>query len=105
VIDDVTQVCLLATRGLTMFRMGNPEIGRQFYYDAFEKTRGMDDPNLNWIAILNYAREEIRIGSEYVESIMNTVARIPEKSDDMDIEILRDDVLTSYERYKQVERS
>lgn len=100
-LENETEICLLATKGLALFRRGFVDSGRQLYLEAIEKTRGMKNPNLNWIAILNYAREEIRIKSEYVEQIMNFVNKIPSNSNDLEIKALHDDVIEMYKSYKE----
>lgn len=98
--DEITKICLTATKGLTFFRSGLPDIGRQMYLDAIEQTRDIQNQELNWIAILNYVREEIRIGSEYVESLMDAVSKIPTESDEIVIRTLRNDVIEQYKKYQ-----
>jgi hypothetical protein len=100
-IDDTTKTCIMATKGLIMFRNGNAKIGRKLYFDALEMSKSLTSHFLNWKAILNYAREELLIRSEFVEAIMETVARIPESVDHIEIAILRKRVIMLYERYKQ----
>lgn len=100
-IEDSTKICLIATKGLVLFRKGFIENGRQFYLDAIEKTRGIKNSNLNWTAVLNYAREEIRIKSSLVEQIMNFVSKIPRTGIDLEIKALHDDVLEMYKSYKE----
>lgn len=98
--DEVTKICLTATKGLAFFRSGFADPGRQMYLEAIEQTKGIQNQELNWIAILNYAREEIRLGSEYVEPIMDAVSKIPSESDEIVIRTLKNDVIEQYEKYK-----
>lgn len=98
--DEVTKICLTATKGLAFFRSGFADPGRQMYLDAIEQTKKIQNQELNWIAILNYAREEIRLGSEYVEPIMDAVSKIPSESNEIVIRTLKNDVLEQYEKYK-----
>jgi hypothetical protein len=98
--DEVTKICLTATKGLVFFRSGFADTGRQMYLDAIEQTKSIQNQELNWIAILNYAREEIRLGSEYIEPIMNAVSQIPDKSNEIVIRTLKNDVIEQYEKYK-----
>lgn len=96
--DEVTQICLTATRGLSYFRSGLPEVGRNYYLTAIEKTNQIKNQQLNWLAILNYVREEILIGSEYLSSLMGTVAKIPNETKDLEINILKQDVVNLFEK-------
>jgi hypothetical protein len=98
--DDVTQICLIATKGLAFFRSGHEDIGRQLYHEAIEQTKQINNRELNWIAILNYAREEIRIKSEYVEPIMDAVSKIPDDSKDFEISVLKKDVIELHNKMK-----
>lgn len=98
--DEVTQICLTATKGLSCFRSGFPNAGRMYYRTAIERSNQINNLQLNWLAILNYVREEIIIGSEYVIPLMDTVAKIPSESKDFEINILKQDVLDLFEKYK-----
>ena len=98
--DDVTQICLLATRGLAYFRRGFADIGRQLYINAIELTKQIRNQELNWIAILNYAREEVRLKSEYVDSLMHIVSKIPNDTKDFEISVLKKDVIELHDKMK-----
>jgi hypothetical protein len=100
-LEESTRACLTATKGLAYFRSGFPEQGRSLYIDAIEQTKLSKNKNLNWIAILNYAREEIILKSEFVESIMNAVNKIPNDSKDVEIKVLKEDVLNEYKKLKK----
>lgn len=99
-INQVTQICLMATKGLAFFRSGLSESGRHLYLEAIEQTKKINNQNLNWIALLNYAREELLQGSEYVEPIMEAVLKIPENPRDIEIKTLRIDVMDLFEKHK-----
>jgi hypothetical protein len=51
-----------------------------------------NEPELNWLAILNYAREELLLNSEYSDKVMELVDRIPETEND-EITELRKEVV------------
>jgi hypothetical protein len=68
---------------------------------AIEKTKAISNQELNWTAILNYTREEIRLGSEFIEPLMDVVAKIPEDAKDIEIRSLRSDVISMHEEFKQ----
>ena len=59
----------------------------------------------NWVAILNYAREEILAKTDYIESAMQFVTKIPDKEDnDISVKKLHSEVLNLYDKYKQEEK-
>jgi tetratricopeptide (TPR) repeat protein len=100
-LDDMTQICLLATRGLTFFRLNQPEIGRSLYLEAISESRINNYPQLNWIAILNYTREELLSGSNnYIEHLIGEVGKIPIRTKDVELSMLKDEVLNLYEIWK-----
>ena len=98
--DEVTQICLTATKGLSYFRSGFSDLGRKLYLTAIDRTNQIKNQQLNWLAILNYVREEIIVGSEYVIPLMDTVSKIPSDSKDFEINILKQDILDLFEKYK-----
>ncbi|MDD3773014.1 MAG: hypothetical protein PHC38_10235 [Weeksellaceae bacterium] len=98
--DDITQICLTATKGLSYFRSGFADIGRKLYLGAIEQTNQIKNKELNWIAILNYAREEILLKSEYVETIMDAVSKIPNDTKDYEISVLKNDVIELHNKLK-----
>ncbi len=95
-----TQACLIATKGLAQFRKGLHELGRENYIRAIEITSELRDKELNWIAILNYAREEIIIDSTYVNDVMNVVSKIPNIDSNVEITILKNEVVDLYNETK-----
>jgi tetratricopeptide (TPR) repeat protein len=99
-IAPVTKICIMATRGLIYFRSGLIDLGRQFYLDSIAEAKAINNRYFNWLAILNYAREEILINSEYVDTTMQFVHQIPNESIDVDIDILKKEVLELYAKVK-----
>jgi hypothetical protein len=104
-IDSSTRICLTATRGLICFRSGLSDMGRKFYLEAIEQSKHLGDPvkrrYFNWLAVLNFAREEILSKSDYVEGVISSVGLIPERTGFEDIEILRSEVLARYGESKK----
>lgn len=98
--ERTTQACLIATRGLAYFRKGMTELGRRDYLRAIEITNEIKDKELNWIAILNYAREEIKSDSIYKNKIMDTVAKIPILPSNIEITMLKNEVIELYNEVK-----
>ena len=97
-IPESTKSCLLATQGLLEFRKGNIDLGRKLYSEVINQTsNNISHPELNWSAIINYAREEIRIHSELASSAINAVEKIKERSIDKDITIMKTRLLRSIE--------
>ncbi|MCG3167811.1 MAG: hypothetical protein POELPBGB_03606 [Bacteroidia bacterium] len=96
-----TQICITATRGLLYFRTGNHPIGRQLYLEAIEDAKDANNQYLNWLAILNYAREELLIKSDKVQEIMETVALMQDDTENLDIRKLKKEVTEMFEKQKQ----
>lgn len=96
-----TEICLLATKGLICFREKRYEEGRKLYMKAIQDTLTERNKELNWTAILNYAREEILAKSNQIETIMSIVAQIPKGEDnDISIKKLQVEVEKLYLDYK-----
>lgn len=101
---DITKICLTATRGLLCFRSGVPDMGRTYYLEAIEKSKQIKSQYFNWLAILNYAREEIMVRSEDIETIMETVARIPDSTSAADVNKLKKEVVELHLKSKTVSK-
>ena len=69
--------------------------------EAIEESKRINNRELNWIAILNYAREEIFADSEYIEGLMQAVEEIVPSEGEKDIAALKEDLITTYSNYKQ----
>ena len=94
IIDKSTEICLLATKGLINFRKGFNDSGRELYLQAIEKTNEFkDSPSLNWTAVLNYAREELRANPLAKEKISPLVSKIKDSLIDEDTKVLKNDVM------------
>lgn len=96
-----TEICITATKGLICFREKQYDKGRMLYMKAIQDTLSEKDKELNWTAILNYAREEIIAKSDQVDTVMNIVSQIP-RNDNNDIAIkkLQTEVDNLYIEYK-----
>ena len=93
----VCTVCPLPSATLVV-----PTTPWAFLMRAIENTMELsDEPELNWLAILNYAREELRIHSEYSDKVMDLVERIPDTGNEEIIE-LRKEVIDLNIKRKQV---
>lgn len=99
-IERSTLICLKATQGLSLFRDGNEEAGRLLYLNAIEEAKNEKLNYFNWLAILNYAREEILVKSDYIEAAMDVVAKMPKKKNS-EIEHIRKSVIELYKLYKE----
>ena len=100
-MDKATQICITATRGLVYFRKGLHPEGRKFYLDAIQAAKDVKSKYFNWLAILNYAREELLIKSEEANSVMEAVAMMPDDTENLDIRKLKKEVTEMYEKQKQ----
>ena len=95
-MDQSTKICLIATEGLAEFRLGNLEKGRFLYLNAIEESKKSENEYFQRIAMLNYAREEIRINSEYAEQIYNIISKFPDNLEHIEISTLRDEINDMY---------
>jgi len=98
------QICITATRGLVYFRTGFHDQGRQLYFEAIQAAKEAKSKYFNWLAILNYAREELLIKSDKVQEIMETVASLEDDAENLDIRKLKKEVTEMYEKQKQTNR-
>jgi tetratricopeptide (TPR) repeat protein len=92
-IKDSTKICLTATKGIINFRKGNTDVGRKLYLNAIEEAKSKKFEYYNWLAILNFAREELLINSEYSDSIMNAVNLVPDNTKHFEINKLKKEVV------------
>lgn len=78
-MSTTVKVCLLATEGLTEFRIGNKEEGRELYAQAIQLAKtSSNDPHLINTAILNYIREEVRANKAFDKSYLEIINKIPD---------------------------
>ncbi len=100
-LEPSSETCIKATRGLIAFRAGNIEQGRHLYREAISDAKKADNKQLNWTAILNYAREEISNNTGKLESLMDIVSKIPDNKSEVAISILKADVIDMYKKMKK----
>ncbi len=91
-LDYTTEVCLIATRGLAQYKLGNIEEGRNLYMEAIQSTKDNNERELNWIAILNFAREELLVNPKEKENLSALIDKIPDDSKNVEITTLKKDV-------------
>lgn len=99
-LDSGAEICIEATKGLIAFRSGDIKMGRYFYKEAISHSKKADNKQLNWTAILNYAREEIIKKTSEVDSIMDVVSKIPNNKFEIAIMVLKTDVIEMYKKMK-----
>ena len=99
--EKTTQACLIATKGLAQFRKGEHKLGRENYLRSIQITKDINNKELNWIAILNYAREEIMAKSVYTNDVMNAISKIPNIESNVEITTLKKEVIQLYDTEKQ----
>ncbi len=93
-INTDTKICLTATKGLVNFRLNNFAEGRSYYLKAInDSIIAKVKPELNWSAILNYAREELLFGGENIEQLIDVISKIPDDSNDDGIVVLKNEVI------------
>jgi tetratricopeptide (TPR) repeat protein len=101
VMDETTRVCLLATRGLAHFRKGTLDAGRRLYQEAIEESNKLRKPYFTRLAMLNYAREEVMVNSEFVPEVMELVGMIPDDAQHEDLRELKHQVVTLFQERKE----
>lgn len=69
-------ICLTATKGLYLIRKGFPDMGRELYLDSMKMAKEDGDTYLNSLALVNFTREEILLGTESVSDIMPNIDKI-----------------------------
>ncbi|WP_263832854.1 tetratricopeptide repeat protein [Sulfurospirillum oryzae] len=95
-IAEETKICLKATRGLALFRTRQHERieeGRALYQEAISDTKKMNNSNLNWTAIINYAREELIHDSKNAVEIVKLLDMIPSETKNPSIDFLKSDLM------------
>lgn len=80
-----TGICLTATRGLYLFRKGYHDIGRQLYLESIQMAKETGNVYLNSLALVNYIREEILLGTKDVTEIVPNLHRIAKYYEGKDI--------------------
>lgn len=91
--NDRVKNCLIATKGLIEFRKGNFEIGRKLYLDVIQQTKEKGYQQLNQLATLNYAREELISNKTSKESVLNLIEKLNIPKDDLGLKILKSKVI------------
>lgn len=99
-LNEITDICSIATRGLCLFREGKVEEGRVLYLEAIQKAKDKQMKKLAYIAILNYAREELIFSNEHNETVNNLVSQVPVDKNDIELECLKNDVLDLIQKSK-----
>ncbi|MCD4705093.1 hypothetical protein K8R66_03375 [bacterium] len=93
-IDITLKICMIATQGLINFRHKDYEKGRELYMKAIDLTKSLSDKYYKWLAVLNYAREELLIKQNH-ELIQNLIDKIPLNTEFNDINHLRLEIIDS----------
>lgn len=89
-------ICLTATRGLYYFRKGIHEMGRQLYLESIKMAQDKGDVYLNALALVNYAREEILVGTEDISELIPSLAKIAKYYEGKDISNDAKEVMEQY---------
>lgn len=92
-IDERTQICLSATRGLIAYREKRIEEGRALYMEAIKAAKDIPgDPTYNWNAILNFIREEILATNLIPSDVEEVLNQIHEAPKDKGVKMLKQDI-------------
>lgn len=93
-----TAICLTATRGLLVFRQGFHDMGRQLYFESMRMSQANGNKFLHALALINYTREEILLGSEDVSGIIPSLEKIAKHYEGKDLAEEANDVIALYKR-------
>jgi len=69
-------ICLTATKGLYLIRKGFSDMGRKLYIESMKIAKEEGKTYLNSLALVNYIREEILLGTEDVSEIIPNLDKI-----------------------------
>jgi tetratricopeptide (TPR) repeat protein len=86
--DEEERATHLATLGLLDYRLGNIERGRELYRRAIAMARG--DPDLQALAAIMMAREELRLGTSGAYAAISDAFRLSSESDARAVNLWRD---------------
>lgn len=96
-IGEETQICLIATHGLALFRTkeeNNVKEGVRLYQEAMQKAKDSKNVLLALTAALNYSREVLLYNPKEALSIYNSLKEIPENISHPSIEFLRNHLIS-----------
>lgn len=92
-VDERTQICLSATRGLIAYREKRIEEGRALYMEAIKAAKDIPgDPTYNWNAILDFIREEILATNLIPSDVDEVLNQIHEAPKDKGVKMLKQDI-------------
>lgn len=94
--EDHIRICLLATSGLAHYRSGNPLIGREFYLKAIKEANEKKNDYYSKLALMNLAREEMRISSPVAKSLYDQVINV-DIANNRDLEFLKNKIKLYFE--------
>lgn len=95
-IGKETQICLIATQGLALFRTkeeNNVKEGVRLYQEAMQKAKDSKNNLLALTAALNYWREVLLYNPKEALSVYNSLKEIPENIPHPSIEFLRNHLM------------
>lgn len=96
--DNLTYICLTATKGLLNYRKGNIESGRNLYLRAMSLAKESGDENLMNLAFANFAREEILNSDYYDVELLSKLKSLKKKTNDEQVIELIDEILAMNEQ-------
>ena len=96
--DNITRICLTATKGLISFRRGDLEKGKKLYLKSISETKSLSNSYFKWLAILNYAREEILSNNFDINTVIDEINKIPDNTANPDINKLKRKVIKLYNK-------
>lgn len=99
-MSDDNKIVLQATSGLVLFRLGEPDTGRELYLKAFANAKNAKDEYLKNMALLHLMREELNAKTNKVDDVFDMIQKEVGNSDQKDVQELHKIVKESYLKLK-----
>ena len=98
--NENSRISLIATAGLIYYRRKQPIEGAKFYEKAIKIAKVRGDDYQAALALANFAREELMIKSQNIDSIMARLEKSCTGRTEDDVILLFNKVKTNYKKYK-----
>ena len=98
--NENSRISLIATAGLIYYRTKQPIEGAKFYEKAIKIAKARGDDYQTALALANFAREELMVKSENIDSIMARLEKSCSGRTEDDVILLFNKVKTNYKKYK-----
>lgn len=91
-LSEKNGICLIATKGLVLYRKGQKEAGKLLYLEAIQKAKEKNFQYLHSLAIVNFVREEILSGASNKAELLNMIDDLPVKDKHKEINLIKEKI-------------